>query len=223
MNDNDPLARPELADAAAAAATTIARAHRRPAGLRRPEVISSESLMRGARISSLNRDLQRPFAAGPEVSAYSLLAPDLLTTTVRTFARAPLNVLARADVAAGGEGTPADPARVQALGRFITHGATGAPLFDRLAPAVVHAEIAAGQIFAERSELVARVAARAMAVHTGLDPRGFAVPETYLNRHSAEYAAAKENYARAPHELLLVLLHAWEAGGVEADAIARAA
>lgn len=224
MDNFDPLAPlaelPGLADAAAGAVAAIARAHRRPAGLRKPDVISSESLLRGARVSSA--DLRA--TAGPEVSAYSVLAPELLTTTVRSFARAPLGVLARVDVAAGGEGIPAPGAgpRLQALARLMTTGA--GVEFDRLAPAVVHAEIVAFRLFGERSEVVARVAARAMAVHTGLDPRCFAVPETYLNRHAREYEAASAGYAADdPGPLLVLLLRAWEAGGQEADAIARAA
>lgn len=207
-------------EAADAAFSAIARAHRRPAGLRQPDVISSESLLRGARVSSTDPAAWESTEI-PEVSAYSLLAPELLTTTVRTFARAPLQILARLDVALGGPGTPADAARAQALARFITHG--GGVDFDRLAPAVVHAEIAAGQLFGPRSEVVARVAGRVMAVHTGLDPRCFAVPENLLRRRSTDYAAALARYAEGqPRDLLVLLLEAWAAGGDEADGIARA-
>ena len=67
------------------------------------------------------------------------------------------------------------------------------------------------------------MAARAAAIHTGFDPRGFAVPETYLNRHRAEYRAALASYDAEPAELLTLLLKAWTAGATEADGIARAA
>lgn len=230
MDVNDPLTPlaflPGLADAAARAVAAITRAHRRPAGLRRPEVISSESLLRGARATSPDMRV----IAGPEASAYSLLAPDLLSTTVRSFARAPLGVLARIDVAAGGEGVPVAGAasrsdvaasRLQGLARLITSGA--GVEFDRLAPAVVYAEIAAYRLFGRRSEVVARVAARAMAVNTGLDPRCFAVPETYLRRHVGELSAALAGYALGEvRDLLVLVMDAWAAGGEEADAIARA-
>lgn len=231
MGTYDPLASlaslPGLDDAAARATAAISRAHRRPAGLRAPEVISAESLLRGARLTAAWRSGSTghvELQAGPETSAYSLLAPELLTTTVRSFARAPLGVLARIDVAAGGPGMPVEgqAARAQALATLISRGA--GVEFDRLAPAVVHAEIAAHQVFGERSELVARVAARAMAIHTGLDPRGFAVPEVYLGRHRQAYAEALESYPDGNAvDALTLLMNAWEAGGVEADGIAQQA
>lgn len=114
-----------------------------------------------------------------------------------------------------------ESARLQGLGRLIAQG--GGPAFDLLLPSVVHAEIAAGEFFGPRSGLVARVASRLAAVHTGFDPRGFAVPEVYYTRHRAEYAAAVGNYRTALADALLTHLAAWTAGGKEADAIARAA
>lgn len=210
-------------EGAAAAVDAIARVHRRPAGLRKFEVISSESLLRGARTCAaidgapLARD-----GVPPTVSAYSLLAPEVQASTVRTFARAPLQVLARIDVAAGGPGRPArDSAVAQALAQLITRGA-GVD-FDRLLPVVLHAEIAARSLFGENSTVVALVAARAAAIHTGFDPRGFAVPETYLNRHRAAYREALMGYEDTPAELLTLLYDAWTAGAEEADGIARAA
>lgn len=222
MRNNDPLAplaqEESVAAAMAAAVEAINRAHRRPAGLRKPEIISSESLLRGARLGAP----QQKVSEGPEISAYSLLAPQLQAATVRTFARAPLQILARIDVALGGSGLPADAARCQALARFITQGAGVA--FDRLAPAIVQAEISAGELFGPRSEVASRVAARAMAIHTGLDPRGFAVPEVYLSRHAARHRQAVEGYRKGELVALIeFLLRAWEAGGEEADGIARAA
>ena len=236
MPDSDPLSPllelPGVEVAASAAQASIARAHRRPAGLRKFEVISSESLMRGAR-SSVSLDGES-IPANPEpadveegslagaVSAYSLLAPPLQERTVRTFSRAPLQVFARIDVAAGGDGIPRVQAeRLQFLARLITGGRGVA--FDRMLPAVVQAEIAAGGMFGPRSGVVSRVGARAAAIHTGLDPRGFAVPETFLNRHRNRYLALVGEYREQPAPLLEMLLTAWKAGGEEADAIARAA
>lgn len=236
MSENDalsPLFRlPGVKESAEKAAAAIARAHRRPAGLRKFEVISAESLMRGARASVALDGHAIPPHPGPEdmkegplasaVSVYSVAAPELLDATVRSFARAPLQVLARLDVAAGGTGIPAgESARLQRLGRLIAQG--GGPAFDLLLPSVVHAEIAAGEFFGPRSGLVARVASRLAAVHTGFDPRGFAVPEVYYTRHRADYAAAVGNYRTALADALLTHLAAWTAGGKEADAIARAA
>ena len=227
MPSSDPLtplmALSGVEENAAAAVSAIARVHRRPAGLRKFEVISSESLLRGARACAAIDGASLALAdVPPTVSAYSLLAPEVQATTVRTFARAPLQVLARIDVASGGPGKPAqEPAVAHALAQLITHG-SGVD-YDRLLPVVLHAEIAARELFGERSTVVALVAARAAAIHTGFDPRGFAVPETYLNRHRTAYRSALSTYGEAPTELLSLLLQAWTAGAKEADGIARAA
>ncbi|MDO5031864.1 oxidoreductase [Corynebacterium sp.] len=220
-----------VAQAAQRAAAALARVHRRPAALRRADVISSESLLRGARacvalggkrIPAVEPAEVEAGPLGPVVSAYSLLGPGVQERTVRVFARAPIQVLARVDVAAGGSGTPAaEPAAAQALAQLITQGAGRD--FDVLLPAVVHAEIAARELFGPRSTCVALVTARAAAIHTGLDPRGLAVPETYLNRHRQSYADALAAYPQEPAELLGLLMQAWEAGAAEADGIARAA
>ena len=119
--------------------------------------------MRGARASVALDGHAIPPHPGPEdmkegplasaVSVYSVAAPELLDATVRSFARAPLQVLARIDVAAGGTGIPAgESARLQRLGRLIAQG--GGPAFDLLLPSVVHAEIAVGEFFGPRSGLV---------------------------------------------------------------------
>lgn len=242
MTAKDPfsslLSRPELAQAAQRVADALAKVHRRPAGLRKFEVISSESLMRGARAGLVLDGHKNPrlddveLAANAElgraVSAYSLLAPEKMSTTVRTFARAPLQVLSQLAVSAGGSGKPAGEAearRVQGLAWLIAPRPAGAGAdYDRALPLVVHAEIAAHGLFGAESGVVARVASRVAAVHTGLDPRGFGVPETWLVRHRQAYAQALESYAQGrPDELLELLCAAWEAGAKEADGIAASA
>ncbi|WP_368921151.1 oxidoreductase [Corynebacterium striatum] len=237
MAENDPLAPlfalPGVENAAAQAVQKISRAHRRPAGLRKFDVISAESAMRGARAAvfveglNISPNLQPEDAAdGPlanAISAYSVLAPEVQSTTVRTFARSPLQVLARLDVAAGGTGIPAasGATRVQALARLISSGS--GMIFDRLLPVVLHAELAAYDVFGSRSHLIGMVAARIAAIHSGFDPRGFAVPETYYNRHRDEYWEAISAYPEQPGKTLEFLLKAWAAGGEEADGIARSA
>ena len=234
MQRNDPLTPlvdlPGVAQAAEQAVAAIARVHRRPSGLRQPEVISSESLLRGARASlgvqgkGLVRNPQpADMEEGPladAISAYSVLAPELASTTVRTFARSPLQVLARIDVAAGGTGAPQqNSAQLQALARLI--GRSEGVDFDRLLPVVITAEIMANQFFGDNSLLVACVAGRVAAVHTGFDPRGFAIPELYLHRNTQRLEEGIAKYAQYPAELLVVLLEAWEYGAQEADGIAR--
>ena len=99
--------------------------------------------MRGARASVALDGHAIPPHPGPEdmeegplasaVSAYSVAAPELLEATVRSFARAPLQVLARIDVAAGGTGIPAgESVRLQGLGRLIARPPPGLPGKRRL-------------------------------------------------------------------------------------------
>lgn len=243
---------------AQAATDAIARVHRRPAGLRKFDVISSESLLRGARSSAMYlghgfsadinyaTNLKTPHMEGREgregredqdadllqemgglVSAYSVLAPERMDATVRTFTRAPLQVLSRIDVALGGAGMPVAAgggARLQSLAGLIAQPVSEhVPGRDALLPLIVHSEIAAREIFGPRSEAVGRVAMRVCAVATGFDPRGFAVPEPYLLRHRQDYEQARANYlAGDVAPLFAVLLHAFNAGATEADGIAQA-
>ncbi|QCB27539.1 hypothetical protein CENDO_01180 [Corynebacterium endometrii] len=225
-----------LSRSAEAAASAIAQVHRRPAALRQYEVISSESLLRGARsgliLDGFDRDL---FGGRLESGAVTdelaravriagALAPDRHATTVRTFARAPLQVIAGLDVAAGGDGTPADPQRMQALAQLIVATAAGkcGANADRGLPVVAHAEIVGRTLCGARSGGIGRMVARIAAVTTGFDPRGLAVPEPYLVRHKARYAQCLEDYEKDPLPLLILLFEAWEAGAREAEGIARA-
>ncbi len=216
-----------LVDAATAA---IAAVHRRPVNLRRAEVTGSESVLRGARTSALldgaqvSLDTAPVGVLGQAISVYGLLAPDSLQASARTFGRAPLQVLARMDSLAGGDGTPvtADGAqRLRVLARVIT-----SPAHPALLPQIVHGEILTGRIFGTRSAVIARAASRLAAVTTGFDPRGLAVPEPWLNRHRDDYGAAAAGFADGPEGVRVfveLLLRAWVAGAEEAEAIARAA
>ena len=193
-----------VADAEQRASAAIAAVHRRPVNLRRSEITSSESAVRGARLSALLSG----GSEDAEVSAYSLLAPAQLQATARTFQRAPLQVLARLDALLGGSGTPLSGAsRLSTLAQLIV-----GPAHPRagLLPIFVHMELEAGEFFGPRSGSIARVASRVTAVMTGFDPRGLAVPETYLHRHQDD-----------PKDPVF-LLRAWEAGAEEAEGIARA-
>ena len=105
-----------VADAEQRASAAIAAVHRRPVNLRRSEITSSESAVRGARLSALLSG----GSEDAEVSAYSLLAPAQLQATARTFQRAPLQVLARLDALLGGSGTPLSGAsRLSTLAQLI--------------------------------------------------------------------------------------------------------
>ncbi len=219
----------KVAPLADAATRAIAAVHRRPVSLRRPEVTGSESVLRGARTSTLldgappTRDPQPTGALGRAISVYGLLAPDRLEASARTFRRAPLQVLARMDTLAGGTGIPAveDGAeRMRVLAKVVSSGAHAA-----LLPQVVHGEVLAHRLFGPNSGLVARAASRLAAVTTGFDPRGLAVPEPWLNRHRSGYEAAVAGFAGGPEgvgEFLEFTLRSWIAGAEEAESIAEA-
>ncbi|KQB84493.1 hypothetical protein [Corynebacterium oculi] len=207
------------------AAADIAAVHRRPVNLRRYQVTSAESVLRGARSTMLIDAL--PSAASVrtslEVGGYGLLAPGRMDATVRTWARAPLQVIARLDVLFGGSGVPGEgsAARLREVGALVVGAAD-----DALVPQVVHAEIAAREMFGPRSGAVARVAARVAAVSSGFDPRGLAVPEPYLHRHRREYRRALAGYASDSASvgevagLVELLLRSWIDGAREAESIA---
>lgn len=223
------LAHGDVAELAHAARSAIAAVHRRPVSLRRAEITGSESVLRGARTSALIDDPSIRLGDAPEgvyglsISVSSMLSPGSLQASARVFGRAPLQILARMSVSAGGGGRPeGSPERLQRLAALISRG--GGEGHDVLLPQVVHAEILGHSLFGERSGLVARAAARLAAVTSGFDPRGLAVPEPYLLRHRAEYLAAAEAWAAGSAvEFLELSLRSWIAGAKEAEAIARAA
>lgn len=197
----------------------IAAVHRRPVNLRKYEVTSSESLLRGARTSAaLDPELGEKY----HISGYSMLAPAVIEQTSRTFLRAPLQVLARIDALAGGPGRPTSAsAELEVLARVITSAPN--PV---LIPAVVHGEIIGRGAFGPRSALVARVAARSAAVTFGSDPRGLCVPETYLRRHRSEYQASAAHFTAGQEQAMTFIelyLKAMIAGAEEAESIAAAA
>ena len=229
MSAADPLqpllALGDVASLTESSRAAVAAVHRRPVSLRRAEVTGSESVLRGARTSALIDDPTIRLTdttdgvLGLSISVSSMLAPDSLQASARVFGRAPLQILARMSVSAGGGGRPeGSPERLQRLAALVAGGA-----HDVLLPQVVHAEILAFSLFGERSGLIARAAGRLAAVTSGFDPRGLAVPEPYLLRHRAEYTSALEAWERGSAvEFLELSLRSWIAGAEEAEAIARA-
>lgn len=228
MSEVDPL-QPllqlgDVAPLAAEAVSAIAAVHRRPLSLRRADVTGAESVLRGARASALIDDpyigdLDQPVGVlGASISVYSMLAPDSLRASARAFSHAPLQVLARMSVLTGGSGRPEGASgRLQRLAMLISRGA-----HDVLLPQVVHAELLAHEPFGERSGLIARAAARLSAVTSGLDPRGLAVPESYLLHHREDYFAAADAWLQgSATEFLELSLCSWIAGAEEAETIAR--
>lgn len=221
----------EVATLAQEAAAAIAQVHRRPAALRKPQLLVGESVLRGARTSTLIDGHPAPVdqeptgALGAAVSVYGLLAPGQIQDSARVFRRSPAHIAARMDVAAGGTGVAEDaeaPRRLRALGALLSEGQVNAAVLTQ----VVHAEIAARRLFGPRSGLIGRACSRLAAVATGFDPRGLAVPELHLNRHRQEYETALAGWTRDEEGVrvaLEFLLRAWLRGAEEAEAIVRAA
>lgn len=191
----------------------IAAVHRRPVSLRRSDVTSSESVLRGARISALID----AWPAETAINVASLLAPDAIDQSARIFLRAPLQSLARMDVLAGGDGKPvANVAALQQLAQVV--GVQGVFL-----PGLVHGVVLAYTPFAERSGIIARAASRLAAVATGFDPRGLTVPEVHLNRNRSAYLSAGANFFADPTTFMNLQLQAFIAGAAEAESIAAQA
>jgi hypothetical protein len=181
------------------------------------ERVASESALRGARASAAleGADLpldvvRRTVSAGgrlpsddePVVQGALRVASEA-GALQRTWARAPLQVLARlhtlaaADLVADHDalGRPAPDAgpRLAALGQMLTSGSSAPAL---VVAAVVHGEVATMGAFRDASGLVARAASRLTLVVRGLDPSGVSVPEVgHVELGRETYHEALRGYA----------------------------
>ncbi|MCK7642499.1 hypothetical protein JIM95_005335 [Corynebacterium sp. CCM 8835] len=227
----DPLAPlrriPGVVESMTQARNALAAVHRRPVNLRRPEITGAEGVLRGARAGALI-DGAVPGGAGEEsavvarnIDVYSVLAPEFVQDTARVFLRSPLQVLARMDVLAGGNGRPE-----RAVGELMVLAATVTSGADPdLLPGIVHGQLLSTSAFGERTGVIARAASRLAAVAGGFDPRGLAVPEPWLNRYRAEYRAAGESFGTGPEgvgRFLVLHMRSFVAGAEEAEGIAAA-
>ncbi|AZA10175.1 hypothetical protein CPPEL_10385 [Corynebacterium pseudopelargi] len=159
------------------------------------------------------------------IAAYSVLAPDVVDTTTRTFLRAPLQVLAKIDVLAGGDGRPRQGSapQLQQLAALLQQRP---PADGAILAGIVQAVIIASEAFGPRSIVVALVASRCTAISYGFDPRGLGVPETWLHRHRKHYLAlaqASLGSEQAMVDFLGIFLQAYSKGAEEAEGIAQAA
>lgn len=204
----------EIAAREAEALEALRAVHRRPINLRRHEVTTAASALRGAKLSAL---LEGAGAPG-HTTSYSLLTEAKLQEAARNFLRAPAQVFAQLDVLCGGQGKALQSQRIHGLAR-LAGGVEGQVLY----PQIVHGEVLGRKIFGQRSGQVARVAARLAAVASGFDPRGLAVPEVYLHRHARRYAELMGAWDKEPAAAVEFLLEAWIAGAAEAESIAAEA
>lgn len=211
----NPVVQPSLERATDA----IEAVHRRPVNLRKVAITSSESAVRGAKTASKLSDQDQSVC----LKAYSVLAPDSVDATCRTLRRAPLQVLARVDVLAGGNGRPdaGQAGAAQELAAVLSQDP-----HPGVIPALVLPTIAGQAMFAERSLLVALVAARAAANTFGFDPRGLCVPEPYYLRHKQQFLTLVRSAldsGEAMGEWIAFNCEAFEAGAKEAEGIAALA
>ncbi len=234
---DDPLAHlaalPGVADAVerARAAVDGLRGHR---VLRRSaERVASESALRGARASAaldgadLPLDLvRRTVAAGDRLPATqeAVLQGALRVAAEtgplrRTWARAPLQAVARLHTLAAADLAPEDqlgrPAaaaapRLAALEPLLTTP-TSAPAL--VVAAVAHAELATMGAFPAGAGVVARAAARLTMIARGLDPTAVSVPEVgHVELGRAAYQAALDGYVRGgPEGLATWVVHCADA------------
>ena len=236
MSHTDPLAPlldlGEAAELATRAYDAIAAAHRRPAALRKPNLLVAESVLRGARLSTLIEGQAAPVDGEPSgwfahvISVHGLLSPASIQTSAATFRRSPANVLARMDVAAGGDGRPVGAQAAQRIRMIAGLVDADSGAHRVLLPQVIHAEIASHELFGPRSGIIARATSRLTAVATGFDPRGLAVPEIHYNRHRREYLellAGWTSGGEGVRDCLEFLLDGWIVGAAEAESIIRAA
>lgn len=250
---SDPLyplvSAPGIVDAAERARSALAAVHRHRFNLRGWSRSAAIAGSRAARASDLLAAAEQDGASGapssfpgswsdpqevpttPAIAVATALGVDAIETTVATWRRAPLQVLARLHVLAAG--ADADPAsvgrprsaavarRLDLLAQLLT-GATAAPA--PIVTAIAHAELLSLQPFGSHDGVVARGAARLTAIASGLDPHGLGVPEIEWMRRPGDYRAALARYAEGGPDAVLAWVEmccrAMETGAAEAVKIA---
>ncbi|AZA12283.1 hypothetical protein [Corynebacterium gerontici] len=210
---------PTVQPALERATNAIEAVHRRPVNLRKVAITSSESAVRGAKSASMLTGEDQSIC----LKAYSVLAPESVDTTARTLRRAPLQVLARIDVLAGGSGRPAEgkSEAAQSLAAVLSKQP-----HPGVIPAVAMAAIAGQEMFGQRSLLLGLVAARAAAIAFGFDPRGLCVPEPYYYRRQKQCAALVRDALDSTDAManwIAFTCEAFEGGAKEAEGIAAVA
>ncbi|MGL4305565.1 MAG: oxidoreductase [Mycobacteriaceae bacterium] len=248
MSSADPLSPiaqlPGVLVAAERARNALGEVHRHKANRRGWPQTATEAAIRAARSSSFlaggsmdlaaDGDIADPILAGAVRVAQSLDG-DSLALVLTVWQRAPLQALARLHLLAAAElvsdqldlGRPRMAAgvgeRLSTLAQLVTGGTTvPAPILA----AVVHGELAALRPFGTADDVVARAAARLVAVSTGLDPHNLGVPEVSWMRRSKDYreriSAFSEGSADGVRDWVIFCCEALESGAREATSIADA-
>ncbi|NLG55459.1 MAG: oxidoreductase [Rhodococcus sp.] len=242
----DPLVDlPGVREAADKARAALGEVHRHRSNRRGWATTAAEAAVRAARASSSLdggvMELPAPGEQGDPVLSGALrvgqaLDGDALGNTVRTWQRAPLQMLARLHLLAAADlvddaeqlGRPRSDAgvgeRLDGLAQLLT-GGTKAPA--PIVAAVAHGELLALSPFGVADGVVARAASRLVSVSTGLDPRNLGVPEVTWMRRPQAYREAAEGFASGTAEgvgaWVIYCCDAFEGGAREALSIAEAA
>lgn len=242
----DPLvALPGVRLAADAARDALAQVHRHKANRRGWPVTAAEAAVRAARSSAAiegastvlppDGKVEDPVLAGA-LRVGQALDGDALRTLVAVWQRAPLQALARLHLLAAADlvtdesmlgrprvGDPEVGPRLDLLAQVATTSAAPAPVIA----AVVHGELLALRPFGVGDGVVARAAARLVAVGSGLDPHNLGVPEVTWMRRKQTYEAAAAGFAGGTSDAVgawvIFCCEALQAGAREATSIADAA
>ncbi|WP_067820479.1 oxidoreductase [Nocardia inohanensis] len=235
---------PGVREAADKARDALAEVHRHRANRRGWPTTAAEAAVRAARSSAAieggsidlpaDGNVEDPILAGA-LRVGQALDGEALTNLVGVWQRAPLQALARLHLLAAADlvedqqqlgrprNVPGVAERLDLLTQTITTTKAPAPVIA----AVVHGELLSLKPFGTADGIVARAAARLVAVSTGLDPHSLGVPEVfYLRRHQPYLDAAASFGMGTPEGVggwVLFTCGALEDGAREARSIADSA
>jgi hypothetical protein len=173
----------------------------RDRGLRktRPEQ-TAESLLRGAHASAVLEGSTSTLeevrdGSGDAIAQASVRVSSELLSMVPVLGRSPLQAFARLHALTGGASagqpiTPSAAERLGSLSQTLLH--TSAPAL--LVAALVHADLATAEAFADHNGIVARAAERLVLVSRGVDPASLVVPEAGHLALRAEYESNLRGY-----------------------------
>lgn len=233
----DPTDLPGVMDAVQGARAALAALHRHPASRRGWPRIAAAASVRAARASAAMDGGSAVLHSGSETVRDPVLAGAVrvaasIGSMCTVWERSPLQALAKLHALAAADlvpdsavlGRPVRAAdRLSALARIVL----SAPWPGPVLVAVVHGELLTQRPFGVADGVIARAAARLVAITSGLDPRGLGVPEVAQMRSGQRYRQLAEGYASGSDEGLgrwLVAGGEWlSAGAREGNSIAEAA
>lgn len=233
----DPTGLTGVMEAVQGARSALAALHHHPANHRGWPRTAAAASVRAARASAVMEGGNA--ALDPDVEtvrdpvlAGALRAAASIGSMCTVWERSPLQALARLHALAAADlvqdqsllGRPVRAAdRLSALARLVIHPPWPAPVLA----AVVHAELLTQQPFGVADGVIARAAARLVAITSGLDPHGLGVPEVAQMRAGRQYRQLAAGFASGSDEGIqrwIIASCQWLAAGArEGNSIAEAA